>query len=65
MATKLTVGSDEKSVEKAKSYAGKKGSEEKVLPSSWQRLLWSCPLEDIDLERDNVYISRQKKDETP
>ena len=31
----------------------------KALPDRWQRLLWSAGLEDIDLERDKVYVIHQ------
>ena len=34
-------------------------SVDKTLPDRWQRLLWSAGLEDIDLERDKVYVIHQ------
>ena len=34
-------------------------SVDKTLPERWQRLLWSARLEDIDLERDKVYVIHQ------
>jgi len=41
------------------SEAGHNLSESKNLPANWQRLLWSARLEDVDLERDKIYVIHQ------